>query len=124
MRLQFLDELLQIYRKSLIKTIQNNLTTNIDLENLEEVYSLQNIKDELALRSFFGLGMSFWIMPAITFLPNVENIDSLMNTIMDDDKHDEILAMMQSNEYHVRIQEIVSEFDSRGFLDHISHINA
>jgi hypothetical protein len=112
---------LEIYRTSLINSIRSHLSNRIDIEldNFEEMYSLQNIKDELALRSFFGLGMSFWLMPAITFLPNVKNIDSLMNTIMDDDKHDEIMMMMQSNEYHVRIREIVSEYELRGFLKNI-----
>lgn len=98
------------------------MSRRIDIghDNFDEIYSLQNIKDELALRSFFGLGMSFWLMPAITFLdPNIKNIDSLMNTIMDNDKHDEILMMMQSNEYHVRIHEIISEYEIRGFLHNI-----
>lgn len=120
LRLQSLDELLKIYRNSLLKSIRDHLSTILDieqLENFDEIYSLKNIKDEFALRSFYGLGMSFWLMPAITFLPNSKDIDSLMNTIMDDDKHDEIMILMQSNEYHVRIQEIISEYEIRGFLD-------
>lgn len=86
-------------------------------DNFEEIYSFKNIKEQLSKRSVFGLGMAFWLMPAITFLPNI-NVDSLMSSIMNDD-HGKIIASLQSNDYHVRIREVLDEFESNGYLDNI-----
>lgn len=122
MRLKHMDELIEIYRNSLISNLREFLKDcdEKEIEKIEALYSLDEINFELANRSLFGLGMTFWIMPAITLkTPNTNDIDSLMNTIMDADKHDEIISSLQSNEYHVRIQELISEFESRGFLKNI-----
>lgn len=120
-RKRHLDKLIEIYRTSLISNLRELLKENNlkETENFDEIYSFENIKDQLKKRSIFGLGMAFWLMPAITFLPNI-NVDSLMSSIMNTDDHDEIIASLQSNDYHVRIREVLDEFESNGYLDNIN----
>lgn len=121
MRQQYFDELIDIYRNSLIDTLREHLkgSYSCELAELEEIYTTDNIKQEIARRSLFGLGFSCWVLPAITFVANVKDIDSLLNSLNDSDKHDEIMESMKSHEYHIRVRDIMRDFKQRGYLDNI-----
>jgi hypothetical protein len=121
MRQQYMDELIDIYRNSLIDTLREHLKGNYscELAELEELYTTESIKQEIERRSLFGLGMALWFLPAITFVANVKDIDSLLNSLNDSDKHDEIMASMKSHEYHIRVRDIMRDFKQRGYLNNI-----
>lgn len=118
LRHKHLDRLIEIYQESLISNLREYLEKNYrqELATLEQEFSYENIKNEFALRSLFGLGMAFWVMPAITFV----SLSSVLGSIVDKrEANDEIMMQQQPKEYHNRIKEIVKEFYSRGFLDDI-----
>lgn len=121
MRMQHMDGLIDIYRNSLVRTLREYLkgTYSCELMELEKFYTSANIKQELARRSLYGLGMSLWVLPAITFVHDVKNLDSLMNSLNDSNKHDEIMASLTSNEYNIRVKDIMREFSQRGYLENI-----
>lgn len=116
MRNKHMDRLILIYRESLINNLREYLEKNYrpELTTLEEEFSFENIKNELALRSLYGLGTALWVMPAITFV----KLSSILQ-ITDKDAHDEILVQLQPKEYHERVKDIVQEFYECGFLDNI-----
>jgi hypothetical protein len=118
MRRKHMDRLIQIYHESLVYNLREYLEKNYrhELSTLEQEFTLENIKSELALRSLYGLGTSLWVMPAITF---VSLSTDVMKTIMDQQAHDEMLIQLQPKEYHARVRDIVKEFYERGFLDNI-----
>lgn len=121
MRMRHMDNLIEVYRESLINNLRQYLKNDYscEFEAYQKLFTFENIKNEIAKSSLYGFFYVMWVLPAITFVPNVKDIDSLMKTIMDSDKHDEIMASLQSNEYHIRIRDVIREFDQRGFLRNI-----
>lgn len=118
LRHKHLDRLIEIYQESLISNLREYLEKNYrqELLTLEREFSYENIKNEFALRSLYGLGMASWVMPAVTFV----SLSSILGSIVDQrNSNDEILTLQQPKEYHSRIKEIVLEFYTRGFLDDI-----
>jgi hypothetical protein len=120
-RKKHLNQLIEIYRTALIFNIRDMLAKNEvgESDNFDEIYSFERIKDQMSKHSIFGLGMALWLMPAITFEPNI-NVDSLMSSILNTNDHDKIIASLQSNDYHIRIKEVLCEFESHGYLDNIN----
>lgn len=121
MRMQHMDSLIDIYRTALINTLRENMKEkySCELAELEKMYTTESIKHEIARTSLYGLGMSLWVLPAITFVTDVKNLDSLLDSLNDSDKHDEIMASLRSNEYNIRVRDIVKEFLQRGYLENI-----
>lgn len=112
LRRKHLDQLLDIYRESLISNLREYLEKNYrsELAALEEEFTTESIKKEFALRSLYGLGTSLWVMPAITFKSLKDEFDSFGSA----DK-----KSTQPQEFHNRVRDIVKEFYDRGFLDNI-----
>lgn len=120
LRLKHLDRLLEIYQESLINTLREYLEKNYrqELATLEEEFSFENIKQEFASRSLFGLGMSLWVMPAITFKSLSSDLESFVGSLSKRDEN-KPTQITQPREFHTRVAEIVREFYARGFLDNI-----
>lgn len=118
LRAKHMDRLIEIYRESLINNLREYMEKNYrhELAKLEEEFSFENIKSEMALRALYGLGTSLWVMPAITFMSLPLD---LMKSILNQKAHEEVMKQMQPKEYHARVRDIVKEFYERGFLDHI-----
>jgi Ecdysteroid kinase-like family len=112
LRHQHMDRLLQIYQESLIDNLREYLEKKYprELATLEREFSFENIKNEFAIRSLYGLGTSLWVMPAITFKSLSSEIDSFVGSME---------KIMQPKEFHERVRDIVKEFYERGFLDNI-----
>lgn len=118
LRLKHLDRLINIYRESLISNLREYLEKNYrqQLASLEEEFSFENIKREFTRRSLYGLGMSLWVMPAITFKSLSTKMDSFVENLIDQEGKDEI---RQPELFHSRVKEVVTEFHNRGYLDNI-----
>lgn len=118
MRTKHMDRLIEIYRESLINNLREYLEKNYrdELATFEKDFTFESIKDELAVRSLYGLGTSLWVMPAITF---VSLSTDLMKSLANQQAHDEIMLQHQPAEYHARVKDIVKEFYDRGFLKDI-----
>lgn len=113
-----MEQLIRIYQEALISRLHDYLGkkyTN-ELMVLEEEFSYERIMEEIKQRALYGLATALWILPAVTFVHHLTDIDSLLSSIMDKAAHDEILSQMQSEEYHIRVKDIVEEFYARGYL--------
>lgn len=119
LRHKHLDRLIKVYRESLISNLREYLEKKYrrELATLEEEFSFENIKREFAARSLYGLGMSLWVMPAITFKSLSTDLDSYVESLIDQDTNEDIRH--QPKEFHIRVRDIVKEFHDRGFLDNI-----
>lgn len=115
LRNKHMDQLIQIYQESLISNLREYLEKKYrrELTMLEKEFSFDNIKQELAAKSLYGLGTSLWVMPAVTFKSLSREMGSFGGSLMDHEK------VMQPKEFHTRVREIVKEFYERGFLDNL-----
>lgn len=118
MRRKHMDDLIQVYRESLINNLREYLEKNYrdELATFEKDFTIESIKEEMAVRSLYGLGTSLWVMPAVTF---VSLSPDLMNALRDQEASDDMMMQYQPMEYHKRVKEIVEDFYDQGFLKDI-----
>jgi Ecdysteroid kinase-like family len=120
-RMKCMDRLIEIYHESLINNLKDYLGIEYEFnfKALENHFTLKNIKEEISKRSLFGLGMSLWLIPAVTSTASAADIESAMNSVMDSDKHCERMVSLFCDEYHKRIRDLLWEFDQRGYLSNL-----
>lgn len=120
LRHKHMDRLLQIYRESLISNLSEYLEKNYqtELTSLKREFSVENIKNEIGVRSLYGLGTSLWVMPAITFKSLSTKMDSFVGSLCDEATQDRE-KFKQPVEFHTRVRDVVKEFYERGYLDNI-----
>jgi hypothetical protein len=117
--MKHMEQLIRIYQESLISRLHDYLGKKYTSELIvfEEEFSYERILREMKQKALYGLATTLWILPAVTLVNKLTDIDSLLSSIMDKAAHDEILSQMQSEEYHVRVKDIVQEFYAKGYLN-------
>lgn len=120
MRLKYFDDLIEKYKESLIDRLKLFLLPKYPekMHELEAEFTCENIKAQFDLHAIYGLGISVWLLPAVTFHP--EYIPDLDNVTMNDfesNKQADLISTLHTNEYHVRLRDIVLEFFDKGYLD-------
>lgn len=118
LRNKSMDQLIAIYRETLIESLDENLylTHKMEFLDLSEIFTVKNIKIEMEQRALYGFGMALWILPAMC-LVHLESKNEMINTINKPGEHAEIMKFMLSNAYHDRVKEVVQEFYTRGLLE-------
>lgn len=118
LRYNHFEELIMIYQQSLVANLRHYLgkTHNEEFYEYERELTVDNIKKELATHALFGFGMCLWLLPAVTF----DRIPNLDTVTMNDFVSNDFIAQNHSNEYHIRIKDIVLEYFHRGFLDNLA----
>lgn len=127
-------ELRETYLKSLLQTYCITLLANLEmlfnkakesekfkqLERLKDTFSLHNITQEYFEHVLYGLAISMWILPAVTFDPNnIPNLDQISETIPN---AKEIKCTQKlTQEYHSRVKDLAMEFYQNGYLN--SYLN-
>ncbi|ALC43528.1 CG5644 [Drosophila busckii] len=113
------DTLLATYAEALRKELAQQLrhtTAAAQLSELCETFSLQRLSEEYVRHVHYGLAISMWILPAVTFDPlNLPNLDE----ISEDNLQGKEINCTQNltPEYHLRIRELALEFYEHGYLD-------
>lgn len=118
-RIKYYDEIISCYHKYLMENLELLLKQDYldNFKQLENVFSLENIKQELDKKWMYALGMAMWLLPAITFHPN--NTPDLDSVEMDDfltDTQEKNMTEMQTAEYHERIKDVVLEFYDKKYF--------
>lgn len=118
-RLKHYDEIISIYHKYLIKHLELLLKQDYldNFKQLENEFSVVNINKELDKKCMYALGMTMWLLPAVTFHPN--NTPDLDSVEMEDfitDTQEKNMTEMQTNEYHERIKDVVLEFYDKKYF--------
>lgn len=120
LRLNHLDQLIFDYRESLIENLKIYLIPKHSekMQELEAEFTCENIKTQFQSHSIYGLGISFWLLPAVTFHPEcIPNLDNVTMNDFQSNKQEDLISTLHTNEYHTRLREVVLEYYSNGYLD-------
>ncbi|KAM8709982.1 hypothetical protein ACLKA7_016737 [Drosophila subpalustris] len=112
------DTLLAAYAEALRKELGQQLRHTPaakQLDELCETFSLQRLSEEYVRHVHYGLAISMWILPAVTF--DVNNIPDLDEISEQNLNGKEINCTQKlTPEYHLRIRELALEFYEHGYL--------
>ncbi|XP_030372303.1 uncharacterized protein LOC115622497 [Scaptodrosophila lebanonensis] len=113
------DTLLAAYAENLARELDQQLrhtSASHQLNNLHETFSLQRLSAEYVRHVHYGLAICMWILPAVTFDPdNIPNLDVISELNLNGAKEIKCTQKL-TQEYHVRIRELVLEFYEHGYL--------
>ncbi|EDV96908.1 uncharacterized protein LOC6558763 [Drosophila grimshawi] len=86
------------------------------LAELCETFSLQRISEDYVRHVHYGLAISMWILPAVTFDPdNIPDLDVISEQNLNGKEIN--CTQKLTPEYHQRIKELALEFYEHGYLD-------
>lgn len=117
-RAQFMDQLIDDYVDSLYATLQKFDVHDEYVPNVQKLNEI--IRSELRDRSMYGLGICFWLLPAVTFHPDkIVDLDAITLDDFKSDNQEKTMIQTQTPEYHTRMRETVMEFYLKGILNDI-----
>lgn len=120
LRKNYLDKLLSIYIQTLISQLRIHIKSQETLAKLESEFTLVNLRKHFTEKIMYGLGISMWTLPAVTFHPDrIPDLNSITLSDFTSTKQEKMIAQMQTPEYHKRLREMVLEFYDNGYLDGI-----
>lgn len=113
-----LDELLEVYVEALAAELKSHMATSEKLSELLERFNVSNIRRQCNENIMYGLGISMWLMPAVTFAPNkIPDLNNIKYADFENKTQQQVMTSMQTPEYHQRMKAIVVEYHERGLLD-------
>ncbi|XP_053956024.1 uncharacterized protein LOC128861710 [Anastrepha ludens] len=109
------NRLLETYRSALHNRLEKLLSSREHLASIRRTFSLANIMKEFSTHALYGLAVSMWVLPAITFDPNnIPNLDVISEAVP---KANEIKVTQKlTEEYHSRIKDLALEFHENGYF--------
>lgn len=117
LRRNHLDKLLSIYVTSVVNESKKHIVSQDCLNAVERQFTVANVRKQLQSKIMYGLGVSMWLLPAVTFHPDkIPDLDSITLSDFTNSKQEKIMTQMQTPEYHARIREVVLEFHQKGYL--------
>lgn len=117
-REQSLDELLDVYVEALAAELQSHMATSEKLADLLERFNVANVRRQCKENILYGLGISMWLMPAVTFASNmIPDLNNVKYADFENKTQQQVMTSMQTPEYHQRMKAIVVEYYERGLLD-------
>lgn len=113
-----LDELLGVYVDALAAELNLHMETSEKLPELLERFNVVNIRRQCDENIMYGLGISMWLMPAVTFASNmIPDLNKVKLSDFENKTQQQVMTSMQTPEYHQRMKAIVVEYHERGLLD-------
>ncbi|EDW19510.1 uncharacterized protein LOC6583364 [Drosophila mojavensis] len=112
------DTLLAAYaealRKELGQQLRHTPAAN-QLAELCEIFSLQRLSEDYVRHVHYGLAISMWILPAVTFDPNnIPDLDVISELNLNGKEIN--CTQKLTPEYHLRIRDLALEFYEHGYL--------
>ncbi|EDW70212.1 uncharacterized protein [Drosophila virilis] len=112
------DTLLAAYAEALRKELGQQLRHTPAANHLSELcetFSLQRLSEDYVRHVHYGLAISMWILPAVTFDPNnIPDLDAISELNLNGKEINCTLKL--TPEYHLRIRELALEFYEHGYL--------
>lgn len=122
LRKYHLDSLLCDYMNSLMNSLWIYLHDSKpnSLAMIKNEFTLEYIKGQFNRKALYGLGVSMWLLPAVTFHPdNIPDLDAMTMNDFTSSNQEKTIIQMQTPEYHARMKEIALEFYQKKYLDNI-----
>lgn len=117
MRDTHMDALLQAYVDALLAEVRRHVRDADRLAAVAGQYTLANVWRELRSKIAYGLGISMWLLPAVTFHPDrIPDLNTLTLSDLADAKQEMVMIQLQSPEYHARMRDVVLEFGASGYF--------
>ena len=115
-----LDQLLEDYSISLLIHLGKIIRSTETMIHLENRFSLENIRKQFRKHILYGLGVSMWLLPAVTFHPDkIPDLDSVQLSDFSNSTQEKAMTLMQTPEYHSRMKHLILEFQSKGYLQDV-----
>lgn len=112
-----LDALLRHYAEALMAEVRRHVEQPELLERLAAQFTVASIRREVRSKIMYGLGISMWLLPAVTFHPDrIPDLNTLTMSDFANAKQENIIIQMQTPEYHARIRDVMLEFDGGGYF--------
>ncbi|XP_030571430.1 uncharacterized protein LOC115770332 [Drosophila novamexicana] len=112
------DTLLAAYAEALRKELGQQLRHTPAANHLVELcetFSLQRLSEDYVRHVHYGLAISMWILPAVTFDPNnIPDLDAISELNLNGKEIN--CTQKLTTEYHLRIRELALEFYEHGYL--------
>lgn len=110
------NRLLETYCNALHNRLEQLLNSNAHLASIRETFSLENIIKEFTGHALYGLAVSMWVLPAVTFDPNnIPNLDAISEALPN--ANEIKVTQKLTQEYHTRIKDLALEFHHNGYFD-------
>ncbi|KAI8117735.1 hypothetical protein CVS40_10459 [Lucilia cuprina] len=113
----YTKHLLEIYYLALSANLEKQFVHSIaELDAIRSTFSLRNLTDEYYKHVLYGLAISMWILPAVTFDPNnIPNLDMISE--MNKSAKEIKCTQKLTPEYHSRLKDLALEFYQNGYLN-------
>ncbi|XP_067644308.1 uncharacterized protein [Eurosta solidaginis] len=109
------NRLLETYRDALYKRVEQLLDSHEHIAAIRRTFSLDNIMKEFSAHALYGLAVSMWVLPAVTFDPNnIPNLDVISEAVPN--ANEIKVTQKLTAEYHSRIKDLALEFDENGYF--------
>lgn len=108
--------LLETYCQALAQNLEKYIVHSLsELDTLRNTFSLRNITAEYYKYVLYGLAISMWILPAVTFDPNnIPNLDAISE--LNQSAKEIKCTQKLTPEYHSRLKDLALEFYQNGYL--------
>lgn len=112
-----LDTLLTCYLNALMSEVKLHVFDADALIKLSNQFTLDNIWREIRSKIMYGLGISMWLLPAVTFHHDrIPNLNAITMSDFTNSKQVKTITQLQTPEYHKRIREVVLEINPIEFI--------
>lgn len=112
-----LNELLEVYVEAVAAELKLHMAKSELLPQLLERFNVANIRRQCNENILYGLGISMWLMPAVTFAKDkIPDLNNIKFTDFENKIQQQVMTSMQTPQYHERMKEIVEEYYDRGLL--------
>lgn len=116
LRAKYMDQLIDDYSESLYATLQKFDVQDDYVPNAKCLNDM--IRNEFRKRYMYGLGISMWLLPAVTFhADKIVDLDAITIDDFKSDNQEKTMTQMQTPEYNSRMRETVLEFYEKGILN-------
>ena len=119
LRENHLNTLIDHYHHFLIKSLEHYLLPHHEgkFNELTHIFTTANILREFRSKILYGLGISLWLLPAVTFDPNnCPDLNEVSIEGFSSNSHENSITKKHTKVFHERIKDVVSEIYEMGLL--------
>lgn len=118
LRAAHLDALLACYADAVLAVVGRHVRDAGQLQALAAQFTVAGLRRELRSKIMYGLGISMWLLPAVTFHHDgIPDLNTMTLSDIANESAANVIVQMQTPEYHLRIREVVAEFYEAGYFD-------
>jgi Ecdysteroid kinase-like family len=114
-RMTYYDSLIEDYHCALMAALEIYLPNS--RKQLQQEFSIENLKLEIKRHVIYGLGICMWLLPAVTFNPDfLPDLDAMTLETFTTCAQERNIIKMHTSEYHQRMKDVALEFYQNNYL--------